>query len=181
MATSVGGRLSFFQIYVPPKGLKGHCPNNWQLTDIEQNKFRYTPTNDFTIKLVTGGLELIWFQSIQKLFSTAYFICLKTAIIAYLYLCGIFGIICHWSSYYSSNYANPVYGVATIRHQVRCLRWGHPSLFHTATSLLMWYKMLCVRDISYKLIWMKFMNTLSVYTQSGTDRRFNWRIIAVLT
>ena len=33
------------------------------------------------------------------------------------------------------NYANPVYGVATICHQVRCLRWGHPSLFHTATSL----------------------------------------------
>ena len=32
------------------------------------------------------------------------------------------------------NYANPVYGVATICHQVRCLRWGHPSPFHTATS-----------------------------------------------
>ena len=25
---------------------------------------------------------------------------------------------------------------------------GHPSLFHTATSLLIWYKMFCVRDIS---------------------------------
>ena len=35
-----------------------------------------------------------------------------------------------------NNYANPVYGVATICHQVHCLRWGHPSLFHTATSLL---------------------------------------------
>ena len=35
-----------------------------------------------------------------------------------------------------TNYANPVYGVATICHQVRWLRWGHPSLFHTATSLL---------------------------------------------
>ena len=34
------------------------------------------------------------------------------------------------------NYANPVYGVAAICHQVRWLRWGHPSLFHTATSLL---------------------------------------------
>ena len=34
------------------------------------------------------------------------------------------------------NYTNPVYGVATIRHQVCCLRWGHPSLFHTATFLL---------------------------------------------
>ena len=46
------------------------------------------------------------------------------------------------------NYANPVYDVATICHQVRWLRWGHPSLFHTATSLLIWYKMFCVRDVS---------------------------------
>ena len=57
-----------------------------------------------------------------------------------------------------SNYANPVYGVATICHQVRWLRWGHPSLFHTAMSLLIWYKMFCVRDISYRPIWMKFIN-----------------------
>ena len=49
------------------------------------------------------------------------------------------------------NYAHPVYGVATICHQVRWLRWGHPSLFHTATSLLIWYKMFCVRDISYSI------------------------------
>ena len=46
------------------------------------------------------------------------------------------------------NHVNPVYGVATICHQVRWLRWGHPSLFHTATSLLIWCKMFCVRDIS---------------------------------
>ena len=46
------------------------------------------------------------------------------------------------------NYANPVYGVATICHQVP---WGHPSLFHTATSLLIWYKMFCVRDVSHRL------------------------------
>ena len=32
--------------------------------------------------------------------------------------------------------ANPLYGVTTICHQVRWLRWVHPSLFHTATSLL---------------------------------------------
>ena len=61
------------------------------------------------------------------------------------------------------NYANPVYGVATICHQVRWLRWGHPSLFHTATSLLIWYEMLCVGDISYRIIWMEFINTFSVY------------------
>ena len=81
----------------------------------------------------------------------------------------------------SSNYANPAYGVATICHQVRCLLWGHPSLFHIATSLLIWYKMLCMRYISYRLTWMKFINMLSVYTQSGTHRRVNWWIIVVLT
>ena len=48
---------------------------------------------------------------------------------------------CHWFEETkrlidATNYANPVYGVATICHQVRCLRWGHPSPFHTATSLL---------------------------------------------
>ena len=48
----------------------------------------------------------------------------------------------HWVNYCNAeiwifweNYANPVYGVATICHQVHCLRWGHPSLFHTTTSL----------------------------------------------
>ena len=79
------------------------------------------------------------------------------------------------------NYADPVYGVATICHQVRCLRWGQPSLFHTAMSLLIWYKMFCMRDISYRLIWMKYINMLSVYAQSGTHRPVNWWIIAVLT
>ena len=73
-----------------------------------------------------------------------------------------------------TNYANPVYGVAAICHQVRWLRWGHPSLFHTATSLLIWYNMFCVRDISYRLIWMEFINMFSVYAQSGTHGRFNW-------
>ena len=79
------------------------------------------------------------------------------------------------------NYANPVYGVDTICHQVRCLRWGHPSPFHTAMSLLIWYKMFCMTDISYKIIGMKFINMLSVYAQPGTHRRFDWWIIAILT
>ena len=70
-------------------------------------------------------------------------------------------------------YANPVYGIATICHQVRWLRWGHPRLFHTATSLLIWYKMFCVRHISYRLIWMEFINMFSVYAKSGTHMRFN--------
>ena len=79
------------------------------------------------------------------------------------------------------NFANPVYDVTTICHQVRWLRWGHPSLFHTATSLLIWYKMFCVRDISYRLIWMEFINMFSVYAQYGTNSRFNWCITVVLT
>ena len=61
------------------------------------------------------------------------------------------------------NYANPVYGVATICHQVRWLRRGHPSLFHIATSLLIWYEMFCLRDISYRLTWMEFINLFSMY------------------
>ena len=81
----------------------------------------------------------------------------------------------------ADNYANPVYGVVTICHQVRWLRWGHPSLFHTATSLLISYKMFCVRDVSYRLIWMEFINMFSVYAQSGTHSRFNWWVIVVLT
>ena len=67
-----------------------------------------------------------------------------------------------------------LYGVATICHQVRGLRWGHPSLFHIATSLLIWYKIVCLRDISYRLIWLELINMFSVYAQSGTHSRFNW-------
>ena len=70
--------------------------------------------------------------------------------------------------------ANPVYGVNTICLQVRRLRWGHPSLFHTATSLLIWYKMFCMRDISYRFIWMEFISMFSMYAQSGMHSRFNW-------
>ena len=73
-----------------------------------------------------------------------------------------------------ANYANPVYGVATVCHQVRWLCWGHLGLFHTARSLLIWYKMFCMRDISYKLIWMEFINMFSMYAQSGTHSRFDW-------
>ena len=80
-----------------------------------------------------------------------------------------------------TNYANPVYGVATICHQVRCLRWGHPSLFHTTASLLIWYKMFYMRNISYILTWMKFINMLSVFAQAGIHGCVNWLIIAVLT
>ena len=51
---------------------------------------------------------------------------------------------------------------------------GHPSLFHTAMTLLIWYKMFCMRDTSYRLKWMEFINTFCVYAQFGTHSRFNW-------
>ena len=76
--------------------------------------------------------------------------------------------------YHCCNYTNLVYGVAAICYQVHWLLWVHPSLFHTATSLLIWYKMFCVRDISYRLIWMEFINMISMYAQSGTHSHFTW-------
>ena len=71
------------------------------------------------------------------------------------------------------NYANPAYGAATICHYVRWLRWGHPSLFHTATSILIWYKMFCVRDISETYM-DGIHNMFSVHAQPGMHSRFNW-------
>ena len=61
------------------------------------------------------------------------------------------------SKWSAVNRVNPVYGVATVCHQVRWLRRGHPSLFHAATSLIIWYEMFCMRKISYKLIWIEFI------------------------
>ena len=75
-------------------------------------------------------------------------------------------IILRWPRIY-------IYGGAIICHQARWLRWGHPSLFHIAMSLLIWYEMFCVRDISCRLIWMEFINIFSVYAQSGAHSRFN--------
>ena len=72
--------------------------------------------------------------------------------------------VCTYSVNRQLNYAKPVYGVATICHQVRCLGWGHPvSLFHTATSLLFWYEMFCMRHISYRLIWMTFFRVCAIW------------------
>ena len=69
--------------------------------------------------------------------------------------------------------------VRQVRHFVQPR--GHPSLFHTVKSFLIWYNMFCVRAISYRLIWMEFINMFSVYAQFGKHSRFNWWIIVVLT
>ena len=49
-----------------------------------------------------------------------------------------------------------------------------PRLFHFHIKF-------CVRDISYRLIWMKYINMFSVYAQSGTHSRFDRWIIVVST
>ena len=47
---------------------------------------------------------------------------------------------------------------------------------------LFWFDIKCSAwEISYRLIWKKFVNMLSVYAQSEKHRRFNWLIIAILT
>ena len=122
------------------------------------------------------------------LFPDPFYICFKQTLFMFgttvygQHLCRVLMWIVSWiKSAAWSNYANPLYGVPIICHQVRCLRWGHPHLFHTATSLFISYKRFCMRDISYWLIWMKFISMLSVYMQSGMHRCFNWWIIAVLT
>ena len=40
------------------------------------------------------------------------------------------------NNYYYPNSLNPVCSAATICHEVRCIHWGRPSLFHTAPSQL---------------------------------------------
>ena len=72
------------------------------------------------------------------------------------------------------NTLNPVYGVAILCHQFRCIRWGYPILFYTAASLSSWYKTVCMRKMVYRLRGMKFINILSMYVQSGTHMHFNW-------
>ena len=58
------------------------------------------------------------------------------------------------------------------------MRWGLPSLFYAATPLINWYKMACMRDILYRLIWMKFISMLSMYVQSGGTHS-HWRIMVL--
>ena len=50
------------------------------------------------------------------------------------------------------------------------------SLSYSHASLS-WYKHFCMRYISYRLMWIQFINMLSVYVQSGTHRRFNDEIV----
>ena len=87
-------------------------------------------------------------------------------------------VVTVFSHYKIVNNLNPVQKVATIYHQVCCMCWGHPSVFHAAISLLNWYKMVCIANILHRLIWVKFISMLSMYVQSETQRHFHWRIIA---
>ena len=86
----------------------------------------------------------------------------------YMEFIDMFSVYAQSGTYSRFNYANPVYGVAIICHQIRWLCWGHPSLFHITTSLLIWYKMFCVRDISYTVSCMKQIFFYSLITFSYT-------------
>ena len=65
------------------------------------------------------------------------------------------------------NALNHAYGVANICHQIHCIRWGDTNPFHASTSLWSWYKIICMGDIIYRLTWMKLINMISMYLQSG--------------
>ena len=58
---------------------------------------------------------------------------------------------------------------------------GIRVFFHAATSLLIWYNIFYMRDISYRLIFMKFIIMFSVYVQSGTHMRFHDELLRFLT
>ena len=66
-----------------------------------------------------------------------------------------------------NNLKDPVYGVTTICHQVYCMRWGHPSLFHIAMSLLThWGRVthMCVGNLtSLVQIWLVAWSAPSHY------------------
>ena len=68
------------------------------------------------------------------------------------------------------NTPNPVCSVATICHQVCFVHWGHPSLFHTASFLLNWYKIIDMENLLYGFFKVKFTNMLSIYVKFGTHR-----------
>ena len=71
---------------------------------------------------------------------------------------------------FQTNTPNLIWGVAIIYHQVRCMHWGHPGLFHAIMSFLKWYKIVCMGDILNWLIWINFLSILSIYVQFGVYR-----------
>ena len=76
----------------------------------------------------------------------------------------------------------PRINVASVRDQIRCIRWGQTSLFlcNHVSDVLNCYKKACMGNIIHRLIWMKFISMFSMYVQFGTYMYFRWRIITVL-
>ena len=77
------------------------------------------------------------------------------------------------------NYVNPIYCVATVCHQVRCMYWGHLGHFHRAISYLKWYKIVCMRCLACTFSQMKSINMFFMFSQSGVPKHFRWRFFAV--
>ena len=86
----------------------------------------------------------------------------------------IYCISIRWYFHMMPHNLNPILGVATIRHQIRYMHWGHPSLLHAATSLLNWYKMTCLVNILYRV---KFMSMLSIYTHQKSLATLDGEIV----
>ena len=53
-----------------------------------------------------------------------------------------------WAMGYTINYVNPVWRVATVCHQVRCMYWEHLGHFHRAIYHLELYKIVCMRYLA---------------------------------
>ena len=61
------------------------------------------------------------------------------------------------------DYVYPVYCVATVCRQVRCMYWGHLGHFHRAISHLKWYEIVCIRYLACTFSQMKYINKFSTF------------------
>ena len=85
-----------------------------------------------------------------------------------------------WSKCWSSmtwwgwrdNYVNPVYCVASVCHQVRCMYWGLLAHFHRAISYLKCYKIVCMRYLAYTFSQIKLTCSLCLCTLEFPDISF---------
>ena len=93
---------------------------------------------------------------------------------------------CHLSS--AKPFHNPTLTLCQYpKPCIWCCHYLQPGSLHmlgASESLLCsqvsLYKMVCMGDILYRLIQMRFIKLFSVHMQSGTYRHFDWLIIVVL-
>ena len=84
---------------------------------------------------------------------------------------GLFKDLSRRKSHVIRNYVNPVFCVATVCHQVRCMCWGHLGHFHRAISHLKWYRIIvCMRYSACTFCQMKSINMFFIFLQPGVPR-----------